>query len=146
MRPQKEVITVLRATATQPVITGPHAPPTLALVDVRKGQGFTQRELAQAVGVSQATVSRWEKGARLPRLWHALAMCRVLGLQESESRPSSPEVPRDHIPGLPQCSGIQTFAEALHIITREPCSPCQASVPLPPTAGPLAYPSAVRLA
>ena len=73
---------MLRATAIQPVITGPHVP--LALVDARKSQGLTQRELAQAVGVSQATVSRWEKGARLPRLWHALAMCQVLGVPESE--------------------------------------------------------------
>jgi transcriptional regulator with XRE-family HTH domain len=34
---------------------------------IRERAGLTQRELAGVIGVSRATVSRWESGRRIPR-------------------------------------------------------------------------------
>jgi transcriptional regulator with XRE-family HTH domain len=38
-------------------------------------------ELAEVAGVSNATISMWENGARSPRAGHLLAICQALGLQ-----------------------------------------------------------------
>lgn len=43
----------------------------------RRARGWTQAELAARIGVSLATVSRWERGSR-PRRAHLQAMAEVL--------------------------------------------------------------------
>lgn len=37
------------------------------LRQLRERHGFSQRELARALGVGESTVSRWESGNRVPR-------------------------------------------------------------------------------
>ena len=49
------------------------------IVRARKAAKLIQRELAERAGVNQATVSRLEKGARLPRLETLLAIAEATG-------------------------------------------------------------------
>ncbi len=50
------------------------------IVNLRKRLKLTQRQVAQAVGVTDQTVSNWEIGVYKPRLTPAqtLALCHVL--------------------------------------------------------------------
>ncbi|MFD8948544.1 helix-turn-helix domain-containing protein [Streptomyces sp. NPDC059979] len=42
-------------------------PPPQERRELRTSTGLTQQELADAVGVTRAAVSQWEKGVRTPR-------------------------------------------------------------------------------
>ncbi len=50
----------LKQTKSTPGYTGPD------LKDLRKRRGWSQEELARRLGVSFATVSRWENGHQAP--------------------------------------------------------------------------------
>lgn len=45
---------------------------------LRQEQGKTQQQIAEQVGVSQATVNRWEKEIRHPRLAHLKKLAEIL--------------------------------------------------------------------
>ena len=45
---------------------------------VRREHGMTQRELAEALGVSNRTISKWECGDGLPELANVLPLCELL--------------------------------------------------------------------
>jgi transcriptional regulator with XRE-family HTH domain len=45
---------------------------------LRKAAGLTQAQLAEMVGVDQATVSRWEQGERSPMIATAFAVANAL--------------------------------------------------------------------
>lgn len=55
-------------------------------VDLRKRVGVTQKQIAEAVGVSETSVRNWERGREEPRLfvWQVKALCGVLECQLSE--------------------------------------------------------------
>lgn len=38
----------------------------IEVLKIRKRLGFTQKELAELIGVDQVSVNRWEKGKRKP--------------------------------------------------------------------------------
>lgn len=48
-----------------------------ALAEWRAKHGKTQRQLAEALGVSQASVTDWEAGKKLPRVQSATAIERL---------------------------------------------------------------------
>ncbi|OWY64513.1 transcriptional regulator [cyanobacterium TDX16] len=50
------------------------------IMNLRKRLNLTQRQVALAVGVTDQTVSNWEKGVYKPRLTPAqtLALCQIL--------------------------------------------------------------------
>jgi len=50
---------------------------------IRICKGLNQRELADLVGVRQATISRWEKGLSTPDV---LSFLRIMALKEEISR------------------------------------------------------------
>lgn len=52
----------------------------------KKCGGYTQKELAELVGVSEMTVSNWERGITTPsiRLWKKLASVLGVAMQEIE--------------------------------------------------------------
>ena len=46
----------------------------------RKTQGLTQRQLADKLGISDKTVSKWERGKGLPEVGLMLPLCASLGI------------------------------------------------------------------
>lgn len=53
---------------------------SLQLKDQRKRRGLTQSQFAEAMGVEQPTVQRWESGSRNPDVSQLLKMAEVLGV------------------------------------------------------------------
>jgi transcriptional regulator with XRE-family HTH domain len=53
------------------------------LAAVRERRDLTQGELAAAVGVSEHTISRWERGETVPSLAHLAPLCRTLRVKPS---------------------------------------------------------------
>lgn len=47
---------------------------------LRKGSGFTQEQLAEALGLSVGAVSKWERGAAVPDLRYILEMADLFGV------------------------------------------------------------------
>ena len=52
----------------------------ITLLAARKMAGLTQQEFAQACGVSQGTVSRWEKGTKDPTITQAKKIGEICGV------------------------------------------------------------------
>ena len=50
----------------------------------RRERGMTQRELAEALGLSNRTISKWECGDGLPDLSNILPLCELLGVTADE--------------------------------------------------------------
>lgn len=44
----------------------------------RKAKGFSQEDLAEAIGVSRQAVSKWETGEAMPDLEKLIALCNTL--------------------------------------------------------------------
>lgn len=63
--------------------TTPSDKPWHELTQARKARGWSQKQLANKVGVSAKTVSNWEIGRRKPRADHARALNSILGLEIS---------------------------------------------------------------
>ena len=51
---------------------------------LRKEQGLTQRQLAEELGISDKTVSKWETGKGLPEVSLMLPLCQCLGISVNE--------------------------------------------------------------
>ena len=47
----------------------------------RQNIGLTQKQLAEKVGVTDVTISRWESGQREPVASDFLRLCEVLGME-----------------------------------------------------------------
>lgn len=52
--------------------------------ECRKQKGLTQAQLAEALGVSDKSVSRWENGKTMPDLSFYKPLCEILDIQISE--------------------------------------------------------------
>ena len=52
----------------------------ITLIAARNMAGLTQRDLARACGVSEGTVSRWEKGIKDPTITQARKIGEVCGI------------------------------------------------------------------
>lgn len=52
-----------------------------ALIDARKKQNITQKELSERTGITQADISRIEKGMRNPSLEMVKRICKGLGMR-----------------------------------------------------------------
>ena len=51
---------------------------------VRRERGYTQRALAEALGLSEKTVSKWECGKGLPEPGYMLPLCQLMGVSVNE--------------------------------------------------------------
>ena len=51
---------------------------------LRKEHGLTQRQLAEELGISDKTVSKWETGKGLPEVSLMLPLCQRLGISVNE--------------------------------------------------------------
>lgn len=54
------------------------------IAELRKEQDMTQRQLAESIGVSDKTISKWECGNGLPELSTIPELCRVLQINMNE--------------------------------------------------------------
>lgn len=54
------------------------------LSELRKEQGMTQQQLADTIGVSNKTISKWECGKGIPELSSILPLCQTLGINVNE--------------------------------------------------------------
>lgn len=56
----------------------------MQIAAARKKLNYTQRELAEKLGVSDKTISKWERGAGYPDIAILLPLCKELGLEVSQ--------------------------------------------------------------
>lgn len=54
------------------------------IAETRKGAGLTQKDLAERIGISDKTVSKWECGNGLPDTLILTSLCDVLGVNVNE--------------------------------------------------------------
>lgn len=54
------------------------------IADMRKQQNMTQRDLAERLGISDKTVSKWETGKSLPDLSYLTELCSCLKINVNE--------------------------------------------------------------
>lgn len=55
------------------------------ILELRARASITsQAALAKAVGVSEATVRRWEQGTHAPDAWEVSQLCRLFGVEPHE--------------------------------------------------------------
>lgn len=52
--------------------------------EIRKDKGLTQKELAEQVGISDKTISKWENGNSIPDTSMLLPLCQVLNITVNE--------------------------------------------------------------
>lgn len=53
-----------------------------SVINARAERGWTQADLARAIGVQQPAVARLESGDRDPKLSTMVAVCQALGIEE----------------------------------------------------------------
>lgn len=68
------------------------------IAEMRKKQGFTQKELADMLGVSDKTVSKWETGRSMPDNTILLKLCQSLAISVNELL-SGESFPEEHYKG-----------------------------------------------
>ena len=68
------------------------------IAEMRKKQGFTQKELAEMLGVSDKTVSKWETGRSMPDNTILLKLCQSLAISVNELL-SGEALPEEHYRG-----------------------------------------------
>lgn len=54
------------------------------IATLRKGKGLTQMQLADILGISDKTVSKWERGAGLPEVSLMIPLCDVFEINVNE--------------------------------------------------------------
>ena len=62
----------------------------------RKAKGFTQKELAEKINVSDKTISKWENGNSLPDTAMLSSLCRVLDISVNELLSGEKLPPKDY--------------------------------------------------
>lgn len=54
------------------------------ILEIRKQRGMTQKELAEKIGVSDKTISKWECGNSIPDITYLEALCNSLNISVNE--------------------------------------------------------------
>lgn len=57
------------------------------IAEMRRQKGLTQRGLADMLGISDKTVSKWERGSGMPELSLMRPVCGILGIDLNELFP-----------------------------------------------------------
>jgi len=65
------------------------------IAERRKRKGYTQRQLADILGISDKTISKWERGNGFPEVSLLLPLCEELGISVNELL-TGESVPDDH--------------------------------------------------
>ena len=54
------------------------------IAEKRKGLGLTQKQVAEKLGMSDKSVSKWERGICLPDVSIYMELCDILGISINE--------------------------------------------------------------
>lgn len=54
------------------------------IAEERKARGMTQAQLAEALHISDKTISKWERGRGLPEVSLLLPLCEILGIRVND--------------------------------------------------------------
>jgi transcriptional regulator with XRE-family HTH domain len=119
---------------TQPSLksapTGETAPSLSRLADARIDRGWTQQDVADRIGASVKSVSRWEHGVTLPEPYAQRKLCRLFGLSPAElgllpvSEPETPvaspgkAIPPEMVMARPDGEGSQPANHASEPVRR----------------------------
>lgn len=86
------------------------------LRDARQDAGLTQRDVERRIGVTQQTVSGWERGKNLPNIVNLTALIRLYGCSANDifgdMQDSTAETPEQIIRKLQRLLGTQGSPEA----------------------------------
>ena len=78
------------------------------LREAREGQGMSQEELAEAVGVTPQTISDWEQGYTTPYLRNRHKLCEIFGVEH----PRDLNLGRDQRAQSDQTTGAKSSASS----------------------------------
>lgn len=76
-------------TGTKTVVLSRILPPPVLRRALREAAGLTQEDLAAALGVSRAALSRWETGSRKPRRYNQADYAAVLARLDEIAMPGN---------------------------------------------------------
>lgn len=57
---------------------------TISLKAARVAAGMTQKDVAQAIGTTTASLCRWERGERMPKVSMFFKLCELYGRNPSD--------------------------------------------------------------
>lgn len=79
----------------------------------RKALGLTQKQVAEKLGMSDKSVSKWERGVCLPDVSVYLELCDILGITINEFL-AGEDIPREDIPAKSEDNLIQVTQDSQH--------------------------------
>lgn len=79
----------------------------------RKALGLTQKQVAEKLGMSDKSVSKWERGICLPDVSVYLELCEILGITINEFL-AGEDIPREDIPAKSEDNLIQVTQDSQH--------------------------------
>lgn len=94
------------------------------IAERRRALGFTQQALADALGLSNRTISKWECGGGLPDMEHVLPLCRAIDITADELLGGSRGAETIPIEGKPS-SVLERIAKAAAAMEKEYDSRCE---------------------
>ena len=80
----------------------------MKIKQLRESKGLTQVQLAKIIGVTSASIARWEKGQTKPRAGHLKALQKALK--------TTPPPPKDNEPLVVVVMAVIVLAMAIFII------------------------------
>ena len=79
----------------------------------RKALGLTQKQVAEQLGMSDKSVSKWERGICLPDVSIYLELCVILGITINEFL-AGEDIPREDLPAKSEDNLIQVTQDSQH--------------------------------
>ena len=79
----------------------------------RKALGLTQKQVAEKLGMSDKSVSKWERGICLPDVSVYLELCEILGITINEFL-AGEDIPRADLPAKSEDNLIQVTQDSQH--------------------------------
>ena len=64
---------------------------------LRLSNDYSQRDLADKLGITNAAITKWENGATMPNSKHIERLCAIFNITPNELFSSAPEIKRSHI-------------------------------------------------
>lgn len=81
----------------------------------RKDLGFTQKQLAEKLGMSDKSVSKWERGICLPDVSVYMELCEILGISINEFL-AGEDIPKENIVKKSEDNLIEVAKDSKHRI------------------------------